>query len=162
MNKSLAALSAALFFSACAGKPVGAPPANDRAPAAAGEDASTPVKEAAMLEWKGQFSSAEQPDARALKTAADWAAAWAAIGTAAPEAPDFQGFFGAAVFLGQRSTGGFGVRWLEPRRRDGKLEIFYQETKPTGLTMQVITQPYAVKLFPRGGAADASVTRADP
>jgi hypothetical protein len=108
------------------------------------------VKEAAMQEWKGQFSGALQSAQRVIESAAQWQALWSEIGQAAPAAPDFKSSFAVAVFLGQRSTGGYSVEWLEPDSGGAATVVRYKESKPQGITMQVLTQPYSVKVFPRG------------
>ena len=159
MNETLklsGPLAAVLLLCSCGGS---SPSATNPGPE---PDGSRRLEEAATMEWKGQFSGVERPAARVIRTPADWAETWADIGATPPQTPDFKTYIGAAVFLGQRNTGGHGIRWLEPQLRGDRLDIFYRETKPTGLTMQVITQPYAVKLFPRERAVDAVVAETAP
>ncbi|MFA6002799.1 MAG: protease complex subunit PrcB family protein [Elusimicrobiota bacterium] len=103
------------------------------------------------MEWKGQFCASSQSGHRVATSPEEWASAWAAVGQAAPSAPDFSQQFAVFVFLGQRNTGGYGVKWLETTSSDTVLSIRYLETKPSGMTMQVMTQPFAVHLFPRTG-----------
>ena len=107
------------------------------------------VKEAAMTEWKGQFSGALQGAQRVIRSEPEWQATWAEIGQDAPAAPDFKTHFAVAVLLGQRSTGGYGVAWLEPDSSGKATVVRYREMKPQGMSMQALTQPYAVKLFSR-------------
>ena len=101
------------------------------------------------MEWKGQFCGVLKGSHRVLATAQQWAQAWAEIGQPAPPAPDFNSVFAVAVFLGERSTGGYGVKWLDPAASGPAAVVRYHETKPRGFATQVLTQPYAVKLFPR-------------
>ena len=155
--KAAAPLAAVWILAACGG-----PEARPAASAEQRREAPARPQEAASMEWKGQYSGVNAPGARVIKTLEDWALTWADIGATAPAAPDFKSWFGAAVFLGQRNTGGYGILWLDPRTAAGVLKLGYRETTPTGMTLQVITQPYAVKLFPRGGAVDATVTPAAP
>ena len=132
--RTRAALILALALGACRGAP------------------QPQVKEAAMTEWKGQFSGALQGAQKILRSEAEWLAAWAEIGQAAPAAPDFKSSFAVAVLLGQRSTGGYRVQWLDPDSSGAATVIRYKEMKPQGMSMQALTQPYAVKVFPRGKA----------
>ena len=101
-----------------------------------------------MTEWKGQFSGAVQGARRLIRSEAEWSAAWAEIGQSAPAAPDFKTHFAVAVLLGQRSTGGYRVQWLEPASSGTQTVIRYKVMKPQGMAMQALTQPYAVKVFP--------------
>ena len=106
-------------------------------------------KEAAAMEWKGLFCGVLQGSHRVLSTAADWRQAWADAGQAAPPTPDFKAYFAVIVFLGQRNTGGYGVRWTDPESSGATTVARYRIVTPRGLSIQVLTQPYAVKLFPR-------------
>ncbi len=103
-----------------------------------------------MLEWKGQFASVLQGAQRVIESTAQWKTLWSEIGQAAPAAPDFKSSFAVAVFLGQRNTGGYRVEWLQPDASGAATVVRYKEMTPQGITMQVMTQPYAVKVFPRG------------
>jgi hypothetical protein len=114
------------------------------------------------MEWKGQFSSVNEPAVRVIKDGAQWAKTWTDIGAGAPATPDFKSYWGVAIFLGQRNTGGYGIRWLPTVVHAETLTVRYQESKPRGLVVQVLTQPYAIKLFPKAGAEDISVTAETP
>lgn len=104
------------------------------------------------MEWNGPFSSVEKPEVRLVKTEAEWKKLWGDIG--APEAPvaDLQVHFAVAVFLGQRNTGGYGVKLLDPVVDGGKVLIGYRESVPRGITFQALTYPYAVRLYAKTGA----------
>jgi len=134
----------ALACGACrhAPAPVGAPPAP--------QTQKDVFKEAAMTQWQGQFSSALQGSYLVIQSEPEWRAAWALIGQSAPPAPDFQSRFAVAVFLGQRNTGGYGIRWLEPDSSGPATVVRYKVITPRGITMEVLTQPYAIKVFARG------------
>jgi hypothetical protein len=109
-------------------------------------------KEAALMNWNGPFSSVSEPAVRIVKTADEWQALWRDIG--APEAPiaDLQTYIGAAVFLGQRNTGGYSVKLLDSVVENGKVIVRYRESVPRGITFQALTYPYAVRLYPKTGA----------
>lgn len=110
------------------------------------------LKEMAAMEWNGPFSSITEPQTRVVTTLPQWEKLWKDIG--APEAPviDLQIYLAAAVFLGQRNTGGYSVKLLEPLSRAGKVVIPYRETVPRGIVFQAITYPYAVRVYARTGA----------
>jgi len=71
---------------------------------------------------------------------------WEKVGKPAPAA-DLKTHFAVAVFAGQRPTGGYSVSW----QQHGS-SVSYRWVKPKGMAMQVITQPYDIKLFPAIGA----------
>ena len=151
-----AALTLALALGACRGETPRPLPAGEGTTAAQAK-----VKEAAMTEWKGQFSGALQSAQRVIRSEPEWQAAWAEIGQAAPAAPDFKSRFAVAVFLGQRSTGGYRVQWLEPDSSGPATVVRYREMKPQGMAMQALTQPYAVKVFLREKADIRAEAAAD-
>lgn len=104
------------------------------------------------MEWNGPFSSVSRPEVRIVKTEEEWNALWKDIG--APEAPvaDLQVHLGVAVFLGQRNTGGYNVKLLDPVTEAGRILIRYRESVPRGITFQALTYPYAVRLYRKTGA----------
>lgn len=110
-------------------------------------------KETAVMEWNGPFSNVSQPRTVVVNDEKAWERLWKELG--APEAPvaDLQVHYGVAVFLGERSTGGYGVRLLDPIVRDGKTVVRYRESVPRGIVIQAITYPYAVRLYPKTGMA---------
>ena len=100
-------------------------------------------KEKKAIEWKGAFCSVTEPTTSVVKTMEDWDGLWTMIGKPAPEA-DFKKFFAVAVFLGTEPTGGFSVSWEAAANT-----VRYKVKKPEGMVIQSLTQPYAVKLFPK-------------
>lgn len=104
------------------------------------------------MEWNGPFSSVSDPEVRIVKTEAEWERLWKDIG--APEAPvaDLQVHLAVAVFLGQRNTGGYTVKLLDPVTEAGRVLIYYRESAPRGITFQALTYPYAVRLYRKTGA----------
>ena len=105
---------------------------------------------AAMMIWAGSFCPVDKPSHRVVETPEAWTALWKELGKPAPEV-DLEKHFAIAVFLGTRPTGGYGVSFDEPV--DGKKEtvVRYSVRPPRGMAIQAITQPYAVRLFPRAG-----------
>ena len=101
------------------------------------------------MEWKGQFCGESRASHRCLATTQEWRQAWSQIGQPAPPAPDFSRQVAVLVFLGERPTGGFGVQWLDPAASAAVLVVRYKLAVPRGMVPQVLTQPYALKLFPK-------------
>ncbi len=100
------------------------------------------------MEWKGQHCRVMADGTRVARTPAEWKALWADIGVEPPPV-DLSNHFAAAVFLGQRMTGGFRVEWLEPGLDGGRYKVPYRVQEPAGFAIQVLTQPYAVRLIPK-------------
>lgn len=140
MSKTPLALGALLLLSGC------------RAPRLE-EVKFASSKETAVMEWNGPFSSVAQPRTEVVTDEKSWERLWKELG--APEAPvaDLQVHYAVAVFLGERNTGGYGVRLLDPIVREGKTVVRYRENKPRGIVIQAITYPYAVRLYPKTGMA---------
>ena len=57
----------------------------------------------------------------------------------------------AAVFLGTRPTGGFGVEIVGAGQKAGAFVVQYRETKPAAdaITTQVITSPFLLVAMPK-------------
>lgn len=100
-------------------------------------------KEKKAMEWKGAFCAIDAPTQIVVKTDEEWQALWKKLDKPAPAA-DFKKFFAVAVFLGTEPTGGYGVSWQAKGAA-----VSYKIKKPEGMAIQALTQPYAVKLFPR-------------
>jgi hypothetical protein len=129
MTRSIAALLAVLLIGVCS-----------RA-----EASGKPKKEKTPMEWKGSFCAVTEPAQVVVKTQEEWDGLWKKITPDKPApAADFTKVFGVAVFLGTKPTGGYGVSW-----QAAKNEITYSLKKPDGMVIQALTQPYAVKLFPK-------------
>ena len=109
----------------------------------------TAKKEPKAMEWKADFCPVTEPAVLVAKTREDWERLWKRIGKAAPEA-DLEKNFAVAVFLGTRNTGGYRVAF-ETAPGAGSV-VRYRVKEPSGMmVIQVLTQPYAVKLFPKSG-----------
>jgi len=120
------------------------------------------AKETVPMEWKGQSSSAAKPWTVIVKTQAQWEKVWETIGQEPPPV-DFTAHFAVAVFLGQKNSGGYGINFLDPTHDSAAqtLTIRYEMTSPKGMAIQVLTQPYAVRLFPKTDLA-VNVETASP
>ena len=117
-------------------------------PLLAASPAKKVKKEAAKMEWKGAFCPVTEPSHRLVETPAQWEKLWKEIGRPAPAA-DLSRHYAVAVFLGRRNTGGYGVAFEEPVAKSSASVVGYRIKEPEGFSMQVITAPYAVRLYPK-------------
>ena len=94
---------------------------------------------------RGTQSFQETATTGQARTPAEWAALWK---THAADRPlprvDFSKDMVVAVFMGTRTTAGYGVQIVGTVERNGGLVVQYVETQPVGraVTAQVITMPY--------------------
>jgi len=136
MSKSIS-----IFFVAAL-SPAGAW-AMGRKPSAFSAQALAPV-----ARWQGAFCSVVKPEEDVIANIDEWTALWRKIGAPAPNV-DLSRNFAAAVFLGTRPTGGYGIVFLGASIEQGTLIIPYREKKPSGMVFEALTQPYAVQLYPK-------------
>ncbi|HVC08480.1 MAG TPA: protease complex subunit PrcB family protein [Elusimicrobiota bacterium] len=136
MNKALA-----VFFAAAL-SPAGARAMGRKPPEFAAQTL------APVARWQGAFCSVVKPEEDIVLNADQWAALWKKIGAPAPSV-NLSTNFAAAVFLGTRPTGGYGVVFLDASVVRGTLIIPYREKKPAGMVFEALTQPYAVQLYPK-------------
>lgn len=102
-------------------------------------------------EWRGGFCAEERPSARIIESGAEWDRLWRdSIKQKSPEV-DFSKHLAAAVFLGAKPTGGYGVEYLDPLSDGKELVLRYRVRSPKGMVIQAFTQPYAVKLYRKTG-----------
>lgn len=90
------------------------------------------------------------------RDAAEWQTLWEAhtrTSIPTPEAPevDFESDMVVAVFLGQRSSAGYGVAVESCVAADGKLDVVARETQPDPELMQatMMTAPFHWVIVPR-------------
>jgi hypothetical protein len=107
---------------------------------------------------RGAHSNIDDARQVVVRTAADWGALWKEHAAERPmPAVDFAREAVAAVFLGTRSTGGFGVEIVGAGQKAGAFVVQYRETKPGpgAITAQVITSPFLLVAMPK---VDGDVT----
>lgn len=109
-----------------------------------------PKREAGTMEWNGAFCQVASPSYRIVHSAGEWIKLWEDLGSPAPKA-DLKSNFAVAVFAGARNTGGYGIRFEKPVETPSKFTVRYLLTLPPkdGMVIQTLTQPYAVRLYPR-------------
>lgn len=100
------------------------------------------------MENEGSYSKVTQPGHEVVQTPEQWRALWDKLGKAAPSA-DLSKNFAVAVFAGTRNSGGYGIVFDAPVKEQDALVVRYKVTKPKGMATMALTQPYAVRLFPR-------------
>lgn len=100
------------------------------------------------METEGSYCKVATPGHRVVESEAQWAALWKEIGSKPPRA-DFSKSFAVGVFAGTRHSGGFAIRFDEPRDAGDALIISYRVVGPKGMATMALTQPYAVRLFPK-------------
>ena len=101
---------------------------------------------------KGQMSQISMAQQVAVTDRDKWTALWRAH---APDKPlpnvDFSREMVAAVFMGERTRGGFAVEIVGYREERGMVIVQYRETVPArdAITAQVIVSPYHLVVLPK-------------
>jgi hypothetical protein len=100
-----------------------------------------------VQEWKGAHGGPTEPGTAVATDAASWNALWRRMGQAPPEL-DLAKAVAVAVYLGRRPTGGWRAS-IEGSTRGDDLVVRCRAVKPGGFVAQVLTEPWAVRAFPR-------------
>ena len=96
---------------------------------------------------RGTRSAVTDPTQATARTPSDWQALWKSHGGTAPApAVDFANEMVAAVFLGTRPTGGYGVEIVSSRREgDGLIIEFIERIPPAdAIVTQALTSPFHI------------------
>jgi len=105
--------------------------------------------------WAGAQAAADAAAELVIRDASAWRALWLdRVGRMPPgELP--AGAMAVAVFLGQRSTGGYGVEIDAPRPTEAGLAVPYRIARPgpNEVVITAITHPWAIRLVPETEAA---------
>jgi hypothetical protein len=110
----------------------------------------------------GQQSGVEEQREIVIRTPADWKALWKEH---APDVPmpsiDFSKSIVAGVFLGSRSTGGYGVTIASVDRQGTELVVRWREQKPApnAMVIQAVTFPFVLVRIDDAGAKAVSFSR---
>ncbi len=117
--------------------------------AALGGAAATPVENAMRVVTEGTQSAIRQPRRVVVRTEDEWKKLWTEHTQRVDPKPalpavDWSKEMLLAVFMGERSTGGYRIAVKEAREADGKLVVTVTEQSPGfgGATIQVLTAPY--------------------
>jgi len=112
-------------------------------------------------EWRGVFCPQKTYLAQAVTEKGAWERLWqTSMGEKAP-ALDFSKYVAAAIFLGEKPTGGYWIEFGAPRVTGGKMVISFKvhSPQPGQFVAQMLTQPFYLKAFPRMGAKEAAVEK---
>jgi hypothetical protein len=111
----------------------------------------------------GQQSGVEKQREVVIRTAAEWKALWVEHSPDEPmPAIDFSKSVVAGVFLGQRSTGGYGVTISSVDRQGKGVVVRWREQKPDPSAMvvtQVVTFPFVLVRIDVAGASAITFRR---
>jgi hypothetical protein len=115
----------------------------------------------------GVRSGVREPSQIAIRSQTEWQNLWrqhTSTSTApAPLPPvDFEKEIIAAVFLGEKPTGGYGVEISSAEVADSSLTVFVKETspKPGAILTQAINQPFHIVRIEAAGLKTVSFRRA--
>ena len=101
---------------------------------------------------KGVISGIEVRREVVVRAPAEWASLWKDHGSREPvPAVDFSRDMVVGIFLGRRSTGGYGVEIIRAEGSGGTTVVEYVETTPSpdAITSQVLTAPFHLAAIPR-------------
>jgi PrcB C-terminal len=127
------------------------------APAAQVASAATGAKVKGMLrEWGGTYSGVTERSQRVVRTQAEWEKLWAQVHAnevppaAAPKI-DWSREMVLAVFMGERSTGGYrvAIRGVKTGEKEIVVEVEETAPPPDAITVQSLTQPYHLVVVKR-------------
>jgi hypothetical protein len=100
---------------------------------------------------KGSLSGVREPSQVIIRSQAKWLALWhrhTLVDTNPAPAPviNFDKEIVAAVFLGEKPTGGYSVEIIRAEQMNGSLLIEYREKSPppSSMTIQALTQPFHI------------------
>jgi hypothetical protein len=112
-------------------------------------------------EWRAVFCPQKTYLAQAVGDKGAWERLWqTAMGEKAP-ALDFSQYVAAAVFLGEKPTGGYWIEFGEPRLAGSKMVIPFKvhDPQPGQFVAQMLTQPFYIKTFKKMGAKEVAVEK---
>ena len=100
---------------------------------------------------RGADSQITQPREVVVRSADEWRALWSDHSAERAPVVDLSRFTVAGVFLGTRSTAGYGVEIVRVRSGGTLTTVEYRETRPSpdALTGQVLTAPFHLVTIPR-------------
>lgn len=98
--------------------------------------------------WSGDRVKTDFVGAQATRTPAGWQRLWALVGRK-PPAPLPPDHLGVGIFLGTRTTSGYGIDLMAFDSDARGSVLGWREQPPTGFIVpQVITHPYLITIIP--------------
>ena len=132
--------------------------------AVSGARTVTPLKFQTIA--KNTRSGVREPLQIVVRSPAEWKALWqkhiAADPNSSPApAVDFANNIIAAVFSGEKPTGGYAVEIIAAEKSDGALLIYYREMspRPGAIVTQMLTQPFHMVTVAGGNNLQAAFRR---
>jgi len=118
--------------------------------------ATRSVTKGVLREWRGTQSGVTEAGQRVVRTQAEWEQLWGRMTSnqvPSPPAPrvDWTKEMVVALFMGERPTGGFHTAIKSVTTSAKEVTVTYEESAPApdAITIQALTQPYAVAVIPR-------------
>jgi len=111
----------------------------------------TIAQAAEIQRWRGTYGGPAEASAVVANDAAQWRALFAKLRAENVPPFDEKRHVGIGLFLGERRTGGYGIRIVSAGPRDGRFVIEAEATAPgPGMPVtQAFTQPWLVMLIDR-------------
>ncbi len=102
-------------------------------------------------EWRGSRGGKETFSAVVARTPEAWRDLWQGIRRPPPVEYDASRDLAAALFLGQRRSGGYGITIESVERRGAFMVVRFQEIRPApdAMVTMALTSPYLVRLIPK-------------
>lgn len=104
---------------------------------------------------KGYRSGIRESLQTVIRNQTEWQKLWQRHTSSQPKPPpppamDFKSEMVAAVFLGEKPTGGYGVEIVRVERNHGTFTVLYKESEPPpgAMTTQALTQPFHIVRIP--------------
>ena len=154
-NKGLRKMTRQLFlmicllaaFASCSGLGV-SQQASQQALSGAASPGRENLEEA--MQWRGRRSRVADETSVVATTQGEWEGLWQSVGREPPVAlPDAAVAVG--IFLGMRPTSGYLIEIISAAVSGGAFVVVYEERKPTGPVLMVLTYPYLIRLIPDPG-----------
>ena len=112
-------------------------------------------------QWRGVFCPQKTYLAQAVTDKGAWESLWQRSMEEKAPALDFSKYVAAAIFLGEKPTGGYVIEFGQPRMAVTKMIIPFKVIEPERgqFVAQMLTQPFYIKAFPRMGAKEVAVEK---
>ncbi len=102
------------------------------------------------MQWRGNRSRVGDETSVVATTQGEWEGLWQSVARVPPIAlPDET--IAVGIFLGMRRTAGYLIDIVSAEESGAAFVVVYEERKPTGPVLMVITFPYLIRLFPEPG-----------
>lgn len=101
-------------------------------------------------QWRGQYGGSQEFTTRVLRGNEAWASFWRQVNQDMPRPLDPATEMAVAVFIGQRSTGGYVVQVLSAGVDKDNFVVVYEERAPgpDQFVTQALTTPWVVAVVP--------------